>query len=426
MYLSRFNIIHKEKDKVYIYNTLNRAIIELDKKEYATILRDVKKGTDSELTNSLKAQDFIIDKDDELEIMEFNYKNMQFDTTSLSLTICPTMDCIFRCPYCFESRESGLMTPENQEKLIEYVKERIKTAKAMNVLWFGGEPLMGWDIVVKLSKEFIKLCKEYNIPYYAYMITNGYLLDDKKAKMFEDLKIEGIQITIDGPKRTHDTRRVLEGNVGTYDVITKNIENLKKYKINITIRVNIDKTNENDIEELFQDFHNRNFDHVSFSLGHVLSYTENCKGIDCNCLTKPEYSAKINMYNEILKKYNFPKNHKHEIPTPISIYCEAVAMHSCSIDHNLNMYKCWNDIGNKSKSIGKLGSTDRTEAQRAVERKYLLWNPFAQKECKKCKYLPLCFGGCPFMGMKISSHQCDHWKYRVKRIIKDYIENENK
>ena len=305
MIQSKFNIITKNNENFIIYNTLNNSIIELNPVEYKKAMKNIKENKMSEVILSLKDQGMVIDEDDELDIMKYNYKCMQFDNLNLSLTICPTMDCIFRCPYCFESRKHGKMTEENQKRLVEFVRNNIKTCKSMDVLWFGGEPLMAFDVIENLSKEFLKICEEYNIPYTAYIISNAYLIDDEIAKKFVEYKISGIQVTIDGPKEIHDTRRVLEGNVGTYEKICENIKILQNYDIKITIRINIDKTNENKISALFKDFDQKGLNKVRFDFGHILDYTENCKAISCTCLTKQNFSKIILNYEKRIEKIQF-------------------------------------------------------------------------------------------------------------------------
>lgn len=60
------------------------------------------------------------------------------------------------------------------------------------------------------------------------MVTNGYLLTDDKARMLRELGIRHLQITLDGSKKTHDSRRFLLGGKPTYDTIINNLENLLK------------------------------------------------------------------------------------------------------------------------------------------------------------------------------------------------------
>lgn len=422
MFLSKYNIPIKMNNKIILYNSFNHAICELEKSEYKDL---IKKNYNTTLINELIDQGFIVENNDELDILKLNYKYMQFDTTNISLTICPTMDCIFKCPYCFESRKQGNMTAENQKKLIDFVKAKItKQTKTMDVLWFGGEPLMAWSVIENLSEKLMQICNKENISYRAYIISNGYLINNNIINGFIKYKIDGIQITIDGPKEIHDKRRILKNNEGSYDKIVQNIKLLQdSKKIKIDVRINIDKTNENDIVALFDDFSNKKLYDVRFDFGHILNYTDNCKSIACNCLTRKNFSKKVLEYNKILRSYNFYRNKRNDLPEPISIYCGAEKYNAYNIDENLNLYKCWNDMGDKSKSIGKIGDENRTELERKNERDYMLWDPFKSKKCKKCQYLPLCLGGCPFMGKKINRQQCDKWKYIIADMVEEYVKH---
>lgn len=77
------------------------------------------------------------------------------------------------------------------------------------------------------------------------MITNGYLLDADKIEQLNQLRINAIQITLDGPEEVHDTRRLLGSGRPTFRRIIENVRTLmnSSYKGFCSIRVNINKTN---------------------------------------------------------------------------------------------------------------------------------------------------------------------------------------
>lgn len=76
-----------------------------------------------------------------------------------------------------------------------------------------------------------------NLDYQADMITNGYLLTEKVVAMLPSLSISSLQITINGMKAVHDSRRCLKLGAPTFDRILQNIDNLKKNQPNVHVTV---------------------------------------------------------------------------------------------------------------------------------------------------------------------------------------------
>jgi len=115
-----------------------------------------------------------------------------------------------------------------------------------HITWYGGEPLLRFDIIKEISKILIS----ENILFDASLITNGYLLNIETINQLQSLNISMIQITIDGFEEMHNKRRFLLNGNGTYKRILKNINLLLSSpftkNILLKIRINTDKNNAND------------------------------------------------------------------------------------------------------------------------------------------------------------------------------------
>ena len=78
-----------------------------------------------------------------------------YDTRTLSLIIAPTTGCNFACPYCFEPKKNPkTMTREVEDRIIEYVRSRT-LAENISLTWYGGEPLLAFDIIERLYDRII-------------------------------------------------------------------------------------------------------------------------------------------------------------------------------------------------------------------------------------------------------------------------------
>lgn len=182
------------------------------------------------------------------------YKNV-FDSR-LRLLIDTTTSCNFRCKYCADAFEKDEIMPiEIQSNIIEFVRKNIGRYTGVSIDWFGGEPLVGLDVIKYISNDLIEICHRARKPYSATITTNGYLLSPNNIEELLRLKILTYTVTVDGLKETHDKLRVLADGSGSYDVIINNLKYIRDKIINpfvcINIRTNITKEIFDKIEEYY-------------------------------------------------------------------------------------------------------------------------------------------------------------------------------
>lgn len=205
---------------------------------------------DGQLIADMKNSGCLVEDDvDELERPEF-YRNLsKYDVTNFGLTIAPTLDCNFRCKYCFETHPKGQMDSETQAALVNFVEQRLERAKNFSVTWYGGEPLLAKKIIWSLSEKFLELCAAKSIDYDAFIVTNASLLDDSDVENFKRYKIHGAQITIDGVKEIHDSRRRSVTGESTFDKLIDRVNLLLNENFSVVVRINIDKENARRLED---------------------------------------------------------------------------------------------------------------------------------------------------------------------------------
>jgi uncharacterized protein len=234
---SRYNVeLDLCDSNLLLFNTANASFLRIDGNTYNLYL-DVKNGVikDSELIDESMQDDFqqlykggiIVNNGlNEIERIRFRFNEGQHSKSSMSFTILPTLDCNFACPYCFEDKSN----PEYMdEKIMDAIKAffdaRVKLyqPKHFHTCWFGGEPLLNIPTIDELSTHFIKTCGEKKINYTSKIITNGWLLSDKVCRKLKNSNISSMQITLDGSRESHNSRRILKNGQGTFDRIIDNI-----------------------------------------------------------------------------------------------------------------------------------------------------------------------------------------------------------
>lgn len=223
--LSKYNSEFKIDNKTILYNIFSSGILLLNE-DYTKKFNSLKKGDFScdKLVTELRKDSMLIDEDiDEFKRLKVLNSISRFSTSNLSLTIAPTSACNFRCPYCYEEGINHVsMNEETKKDLIKFL-EHYKSISSLSISWYGGEPLLTFNLIEKLTNDILNFYED-SINYSASMVTNGYLLTPTITQKLVDLKINHIQITLNGDKSVHDSRRVLADKSGTFDTIIHNIK----------------------------------------------------------------------------------------------------------------------------------------------------------------------------------------------------------
>ena len=246
MFWSKYNILSKSNKYGYLlFNTMSLAFIRILENDINTWL-ELKENPDSykDFCNSnflLKARIIVENQEDDLNVYLADILKNRYNSSDMALTILPTRGCNFGCIYCYEQdRPNIAMSEQTEDAIVSFVKSN-SNLKRLSVVWYGGEPLLNFDSIVRLTKKFQQLGIEYS----AKIVSNGYLLTKDKAEKMKGLSIRNIQITFDGSEQIHNQRRALLGGQATYRTIMENLKYLLEVnkEITVDIRTNIDRRN---------------------------------------------------------------------------------------------------------------------------------------------------------------------------------------
>lgn len=432
---SFYNVIIEEleENKKLIYNTYSGIYGVMDGSTqllYDDIenidLNSVIDKKDMKNIDIMKKAGYIVPvNSDELVALRLKRAKSKYDNNRLHLTIAPTLDCNMCCPYCYEDKNKSIMSKEVQNELINFVKRHLDTypnIKDFSVTWYGGEPLLQKEIIYYLSQEFIKICSERQITYMAGMITNGVLLNREIAEyLVNNCRLYKVQITVDGMRERHNKSRILISGADSFGIIMKNIEDCKDI-LSIYIRTNVDKKNMKEIEELTRYFlQEKNFvKNPRFYLAPVENHSKNEVHNKNNYLDIDEFVELDTNFIRFCYTHNQDNMAKELFPKGRNVFCAAEEMLTYVIDPDGDYYTCWLRIGNKECSIGNICNPFTMTSEYG---KWLFMD--LHEKCERCKYLPLCQGGCAANRMdKGGEPQCPHsfytYKEKLKLAYKDY------
>ena len=414
---SFYNFFYKIEEGILAYNSKSNAMAVIEQDKLDTFKKIIKDETceDTQFIDELKYGGFIIEDhvDELLELRHDMYSN-RFANNMLALTIAPTSDCNFRCPYCYEKDVLHLqsMTDEIADKLVKFVEQQAAGIGSLEITWYGGEPLLEFRRIQDLSERFMKICEEHEVHYEAGIVTNGYLLTKDVLEQLIQYKVRTIQITLDGTKETHDSRRYLRNHGGTFDKIVSNLLSLKDLAASnekfpaINVRINVDQTNKDEAFELL-DF----IDKSPFR-AYVTPYVAGVydeKDLEHKyTLTDSEYGKLKNKFLKELEKRGYSIDYSAYYPQRITANCCCDRYNAVVVDAHGNFYKCWEEIGNMDSCIGQLGADINFNLPKCYF-DYLLYDPTLDEECKKCKILPVCMGGgCPVRRERDKRRDCNY------------------
>jgi len=235
-----------------------------------------------------------------------------------------------------------------------------------------------------------------------------------------------MQISIDGKEKTHNAIKFTDGCDNSFQKVISNIDLLveKFPELHIVIRVNTTKKNAAEYVEI-NDFFALRYQgkKVFCAPGLVMNRTNDNTMCDLFCRSEfSKFSLDLWQNNRVITPWLTYKE---------SLYpeCAIRSPHSFSVDPEGYLYQCWENIGNKKYTIGKLDKNGNlTEInQKVLNRNLYGADPLADKQCQKCSYLPMCGGGCPFHRIENEFEEahnelCTTYKNYISEWLSAYLE----
>lgn len=408
---SMFNIEQEVEDGLLIYNTLSSGILFLNEiytKEYEKIDRGIN-NIKPDLINELERGKMLVeDSLDEVGFVKFINNSSRMDDNGVGITIAPTMECNFSCPYCYEEGvRYNRMTRQVADETIEFIKKSDPDNKGIGICWYGGEPLLGIRTIEYITRQLFA-DEKVKEKFQAEIVTNGYYLNEENALLLKELGITRAQITLDGPPEIHDQRRTLINGKPTFHKIMENIKKVHEI-IKIDIRVNVDRSN---IERVMDILDILEVENLKNKVGFYIAAVDDAADLVPNpdCFSDKDFSKEeLELYVQALKKgFNLIS-----VPGPMFGICGAVAKNSYVIDPLGNLYKCWNEIGRIESCVGNVYEGP---VFNSVLSDYLNYEGVSEQKCQSCAVLPTCLGGCPYIKKNTGEARCSSIRFNSKKI----------
>ncbi|MDN5284226.1 MAG: arylsulfatase regulator [Mucilaginibacter sp.] len=392
---SRFNYFLKYDDNHILYNTLSDRLLLLD-----PFLVDLLQGAiNSNEIDELKTyhpsfyqqlidDKFIIDENiDETEKVRKIMQAIDGDETHYHLIINPTMNCNFKCWYCYESHiKESKMSEETIEHIVDHLNKTLtsnQNIKSVTIGWFGGEPLLQFkQVMLPIMEKTDELRKRHLVSFQQNITTNGFLLRAEMIPYFKQYNLNHFQITLDGNRSFHDTVRYVSKNRGSYDDIMANIKLLVKNELSVTVRVNFTEKNLEGMEGIYEDLKGLSADDMTyFGFSFHKVWQETASGLNDRVVEIADFFRSKGIYANL-----------SYIPDSLINSCYADKKNQATINYDGNVFKCTARDFNKNNREGVLKENGEIEWNEKYYNRMEI--KLKNKPCQNCGILPLCNGGC--------------------------------
>ncbi len=310
--------------------------------------------------------------------------------------------CNLNCSYCFASQgkyhgDRALMSFEVGKQALDFLMDHSGSRRNLEVDFFGGEPLMNWDVVKQLVQYARSVEKERGKNFRFTLTTNGMLIDDDVID-FCNKEMSNVVLSLDGRKEIHDRLRVDYAGNGSYEKIVPKFQKLVEARggKGYYMRGTFTHANPDFTKDVF---HMADLGFTELSMEPVV-----CKATDAAALT-PEDIEIVKEQYEILaldmlrrEKEGKPITFYHYMLDLTEGPCIYKRVSGCGSGTEYmavtpwgDLYPCHQFVGDEAYKLGDIWNgvtaTDLREDFRSC-------NAYARPECKDCWAKLYCSGGC--------------------------------
>ncbi len=340
--------------------------------------------------------------------------------------------CNLNCSYCFASQgkyhgERALMSFEVGKQALDFLVANSGKRHNLEVDFFGGEPLMNFDVVKKLVEYARSIEKEHNKNFRFTLTTNGVLIDDDVID-FSNREMSNVVLSLDGRKEIHDRFRVDYAGNGSWDNIVPKFQKLvearggKDYYMRGTFtHANPDFLN--DIQQMLDlGFSELSMEPVVCASGDPSELTEEDKEIVLDqyeklaelMLKKDEEGKPFTFYHYMIDLTGGPCIYKR-------ISGCGSGTEYMAVTPTGELYPCHQFVGEEK---FKLGDIWNGVSNTAIQNEFMECNVYSRPECRDCWAKLYCSGGCAANAYHstgsvkgIYKYGCDLFKKRMECAI---------
>jgi uncharacterized protein len=427
MIKSKYSTEVKLSENLYsIFNSLIMKPIFVDYDTYNRILNN---SLDQNEINNLETIGYFVDTEETDSKILKAYKdlfNKALNNHINLMYIIPTNSCNLGCKYCFIGRINNNIENMSEETLYKSIElfnnNLIKNNESGTILFYGGEPLMNFDLVKKAVNYVCQ--KKYKIEF--SMVTNATLINEKILSFIKKYNIS-LGISIDGPKKITDINRVYKNSkLGVYDDVMAKLNFIKESDVDFSLSITLSKEFLNIKEEFLKWLQETKVKKISYNLLHFTTKEPDWEEY-YKKTTEFIYDSNLLLYDlgyredRIHRKYNAFYNRNFKFSD-----CAAIGGNQITILPNGDIEIChglWNRNKKHINNINNINSFDDI----INTNEYKFWQnnlTLNKEECLRCPAIYICGGGCALQAEDLFDNRsgldkafCIHSKIILEKIL---------
>jgi len=348
--------------------------------------------------------------------------------------------CNLNCSYCFASQgkyqgDRALMSFETGKAALDFLIKNSGTRRNLEVDFFGGEPLMNWDVVKKLVEYARSIEKEHNKNFRFTLTTNGVLVDDDVID-FCNREMSNVVLSLDGRKEVHDRFRVNYDGKGSYETVVPKFKEFVKRRGNKDYYIRGTFTHNN------TDFTNDIFHMADLGFTELSMEPVVCPPGDPYALTEEDITVLFDQYellaSEMIKRKKEGKGFTfyHYMLDLKNGPCIYKRISGCGSGTEYMAVTPWGDLYPCHQFVGdeayKLGSIYEGVTNIQIQDKFRQCNAYSRPDCKDCWARLYCAGGCAANSYHatgditgIYKYGCELFKKRIECAIMIQVAEED-
>jgi uncharacterized protein len=360
---------------------------------------------EAEVLEALEEIQYLIDAEELLTTDQYHDYVVDFKkrkTVVKALCLHIAHDCNLACQYCFAEEgeyhgRRALMSFEVGKKALDFLIANSGNRRNLEVDFFGGEPLMNWEVVKQLVEYGRSKEKEYNKNFRFTMTTNGVLLNDEIME-YCNREMSNVVLSLDGRKEVNDKMRPFRGGKGSYDLIVPKFRKFAEMRGDRDYYVRGTFTRHNlDFSKDVMEFADLGF--RSMSIEPVVAAPEEEYAIREEDLPQimEEYDRLAEEYLKRKKEgrgFNFFHFNIDLNQGP----CVAKRLSGCGSGTEYLAVTPWGDLYPCHQFVGQeeflLGNVDTGVTNERIRDEFKLCNVYAKDKCRDCFARFYCSGGC--------------------------------
>ena len=310
--------------------------------------------------------------------------------------------CNLNCAYCFASQgryqgERALMSFETGKRALDFLIENSGTRRNLEVDFFGGEPLMNWDVVKKLVEYARSIEKEKGKNFRFTLTTNGVNIDDDVIE-FSNREMSNVVLSLDGRKEIHDRFRVDYSGKGSWDLIVPKFQKFVESRggKNYYMRGTFTHANPDFLEDIKKMLE---LGFTELSMEPVV-----CASGDPSELTEQDKEVVLSQYEKLAElmlekdKEGKPFTFYHYMIDLKGGPCIYKRISGCGSGTEYMAVTPWGDLYPCHQFVGdekfRLGDIWKGVENTLVQDEFAACNVYAREDCHDCWAKLYCSGGC--------------------------------